>query len=100
MRAWRRRLVATFLEARERSTSRGCLRLRETRDVEIDCEEYPSRMAAYAEARTKAGRPVPPGFEKVTEHEPLCASCREETAPQVLLCQRVHRSRASADDER
>jgi hypothetical protein len=57
-------------------------------------------MAAYAEARTKAGRPVPPGFEKVTEHEPLCASCREETAPQVLLCQRVHRSRASADDER
>jgi hypothetical protein len=60
---------------------RGLLEaVRETREVEIDCEEYLSRMAAYAEARTNAGRPVPPEFERVIEHERLCANCREETA--------------------
>ncbi len=53
---------------------------RETKDVELDCEEYLSRMPAYVEARAQAGRPMPAGFERVIEHERLCANCREETA--------------------
>jgi hypothetical protein len=57
---------------------------RATRDVEIDCEEYLSRMAPYAEARA-AGLPPPQGAEKVIEHERLCANCREETAALVEM---------------
>jgi hypothetical protein len=52
--------------------------LRETRDVEIDCEEFLALMAQYAECRVE-GRPMEAGvLQKAQEHERLCASCREE----------------------
>jgi hypothetical protein len=53
---------------------------RETRDVEVDCEAYLSRMAAYAEARVDGRNALPAGFDEMVEHERLCANCREETA--------------------
>jgi hypothetical protein len=53
---------------------------RETRGVELDCEAYLARMAAYAEARADGRKPLPAGFDEVIEHERLCANCREETA--------------------
>ncbi len=55
---------------------------RATRDVELDCEGYLARMAAYAEVRV-AGGEVPPTFDLVVAHERLCANCREETAALV-----------------
>ncbi len=53
---------------------------RDTRDVEVDCEAYLARMAAYAEARADGRRPLPAAFDDMIEHERLCANCREETA--------------------
>ncbi len=53
---------------------------RATRSVEVDCEAYLARMAAYAEALTEEHRPLPAGFDDVVAHERLCANCREETA--------------------
>jgi len=50
---------------------------RETRDVEIDCDDFLSLMAEYAEVRA-GGRAVPEGLEKASAHERLCAACREE----------------------
>lgn len=55
---------------------------RETGDVEIDCDEFLSLMARYAEVRAE-GRAVPKGLEKASAHERLCASCREELAALV-----------------
>ena len=46
----------------------------ETRAEELDCEEFLSSMAAYAEARA-GGRPVEPAL---AAHERLCGNCREE----------------------
>lgn len=57
---------------------------RETRAEEIDCEEFLSRMAEYAEVRA-AGRTVPPTLEPVAAHERLCASCAEECAALVEM---------------
>jgi hypothetical protein len=57
---------------------------RETRDVEIDCDEFLSLMAQYAEVRAE-GRAVPKGLEKACAHERLCASCREELAALVEI---------------
>ena len=56
----------------------------ETRDVEIDCDEFLSFMAQYAEVRAD-GRAVPKGLEKACAHERLCASCREELAALVEI---------------
>jgi hypothetical protein len=52
---------------------------RETREVEIDCDEFLSLMAQYAEVRAE-GRAIPAVLEKACVHERLCASCREELA--------------------
>ncbi len=57
---------------------------RATRDIELDCEGYLALMAAYAEARA-TGRTLPPTFDRVIEHERLCANCREETAGLVEM---------------
>jgi hypothetical protein len=56
------------------------LALRETHDVEIDCEEFQSLMPKHAEARCK-GRLVVDGL--FHQHERLCGPCREEL--QVLI---------------
>ncbi len=57
---------------------------RATNDVELDCEGYLALMGAYGEARA-AGRSLPPRFDRVIEHERLCANCREETAALVEM---------------
>jgi hypothetical protein len=57
---------------------------RETRDLEIDCGDFLSLMAEYAEVRAE-GRAVPEGLEKACAHERLCASCREELAALVEI---------------
>jgi len=70
---------------------RGLLRAtRETRDVEIDCEAYLTRMAAYAEALADGRRPLPAGFDAVIEHERLCVNCREETAALLQMLGHDH----------
>ena len=57
---------------------------RETREVEIDCDEFLSLMAEYAEVRVE-GRAVPEGLEKACAHERLCPSCREQLAALVEI---------------
>ena len=57
---------------------------RETGDVEINCDEFLSLMAQYAEVRAER-RAVPSGLEKAAAHERLCASCREELAALVEI---------------
>lgn len=57
---------------------------RETHDVEIDCDDFLSLMAEYAEVRAE-GRAVPEGLEKACDHERLCASCREEFSALVEI---------------
>jgi hypothetical protein len=61
---------------------------RETRDVEIDCEDFLSLMAEYAEVRAE-GRAVPQGLEKAVAHERLCGSCREELTALVDILNRA-----------
>ena len=58
--------------------------VRETHDVEIDCEAFLSLMATCAEARAD-GRPFPEGLEKAFDHERLCVNCREEFAALVEM---------------
>ena len=50
--------------------------VRETHDVEMDCDTFLAQMGAYAEAR--AGGDAEPGTEQARAHERLCANCREE----------------------
>jgi len=57
---------------------------RETHADEIDCEEFLTAMAAYAEARAE-GRSLPEALAKAEEHERLCANCREECRALVEL---------------
>ena len=57
---------------------------RETRDVEIDCDDFLSLMAEYAEVRAE-GRAVPENLDKASAHEKLCPSCREELAALVEI---------------
>lgn len=57
---------------------------RETRADEIDCEEFLTEMAQYAEARA-AGRSIPEALAKVEAHDCLCANCAEECAVLVEL---------------
>ena len=54
----------------------------ETRAVELDCDEFLSLMAEYAEVRAE-GRALPEGLAKACAHERLCASCREQLAALV-----------------
>ncbi len=61
---------------------------RETRDVEIDCDEFLALMAEYAEVRAD-GRPAPKSLEKACAHERLCANCREELAALVEIVSRA-----------
>jgi hypothetical protein len=63
---------------------------RETRDVEIDCDDFLSLMAECAEVRAE-GRALPEGLEKACAHERVRASCREELAALVEI--RVWRRR-------
>ncbi len=57
---------------------------RETRDVEIDCDEFLSLMAEYAEIRAE-GRAVPESLAKASDHEKLCPSCHEELVALVEI---------------
>jgi hypothetical protein len=57
---------------------------RGTREVEIDCDEFLSLMAEYAEVRAE-GRGLPEGLEKACAHERLCPTCREELAALVEI---------------
>lgn len=57
---------------------------RETRDAEIDCDEFLSLMAEYAEVRAE-GRAVPESLHKARAHESLCPTCREELAALVEI---------------
>jgi hypothetical protein len=57
---------------------------RETRDVEIDCDDFLSLMAEFAEVRVE-GRAVPESLEEASAHEKLCSSCREELAALVEI---------------
>jgi hypothetical protein len=56
----------------------------ETRADEIDCEEFLSSMAEYAEVRA-SGRSLPETLVKVEAHERLCANCAEECQALVEL---------------
>jgi hypothetical protein len=56
----------------------------ETHAVEIDCEQFLTFLAEYAEARAE-GRAVPGALAKVEEHERLCANCREECGALIEL---------------
>jgi hypothetical protein len=58
--------------------------LSKTRDVEIDCDDFLSLMAEYAEVRAEA-RAVPEKLEMASAHEKLCPSCREELAALVEI---------------
>jgi hypothetical protein len=57
---------------------------RDTLDVEIDCDEFLSLMAEYAEVRAE-GRAVPGRLENASAHERLCPFCREELAALVEM---------------
>ena len=57
---------------------------RETHADEVDCEEFLTSMAAYAEARA-AGGAIPDALAKVEAHERLCANCAEECTALVEL---------------
>jgi hypothetical protein len=50
---------------------------RETHADEIDCEEFLTHMAQYAEARA-SGQSIAEELAKVAAHERLCANCAEE----------------------
>ena len=50
---------------------------RETREAEIDCEQFLALLAPYAEARAE-GRAIPETLTRAAEHERLCANCAEE----------------------
>ncbi len=52
---------------------------RETREREIDCDEFLGVMAELAEARA-AGQSSGGALASAEAHERLCANCREECA--------------------
>lgn len=58
--------------------------LAETREQEIDCDEFLGALPAYAEARV-ANEPLGQSFAAVKAHERLCANCREECAALLEL---------------
>ncbi len=63
---------------------------RETHADEIDCEEFLTQMAQYAEAR--AAGSVPATLPNVEAHERLCANCAEECAALVEVLRADSRS--------
>lgn len=68
-------------DERIRALLRSC---RETHSDEIDCEQFLTCLAEYAEARAE-GRAVSGALAKMEEHERLCANCREECGALVEL---------------
>lgn len=60
------------------------LACRETHADEIDCEQFLTSLAEYAEARSE-GRALPQSLAKVEEHERLCANCHEECRALIEL---------------
>ena len=60
------------------------LATRETHADEIDCEQFLTFLAEYAEARAE-GRTLPQALAKVEEHERLCPNCREECGALIEL---------------
>ena len=60
------------------------LACRETHAHEIDCEQFQTFLAEYAEERVE-GRPLGERLAKVAEHERLCANCREECGALIEL---------------
>jgi hypothetical protein len=57
---------------------------RETHADEMDCEQFLTFLAEYAEARVE-GRALPQALAKVEEHERLCTNCREECGALIEL---------------
>jgi hypothetical protein len=68
------------------------LACRETHTDEIDCEQFLTLSAEYAEARAE-GRALPQALAKVEEHERLCANCREECGALIELIRAEHAPR-------
>jgi hypothetical protein len=56
--------------------------LRETHEQEIDCAQFLTYLASYAEARAE-GREVGGALAAAEAHERLCADCRDECAALV-----------------
>jgi nitrate reductase assembly molybdenum cofactor insertion protein NarJ len=54
------------------------LATRETRDVEIDCDELLAQLPAYVEQRSAVPAAERGGFTEVEAHLRLCRNCREE----------------------
>jgi predicted anti-sigma-YlaC factor YlaD len=68
------------------------LACRETHADEIDCEQFLTFAAEYAEARAE-GRVLPRALAKVEEHERLCPNCREECGALAELIRSGHDTR-------
>lgn len=64
----------------------------ETHADEIDCEQFLTFLAEYAEVHAE-DRVLPPALAKVEEHERLCANCREECGALVELIRAEHARR-------
>ena len=60
------------------------LACRATQADELDCEQFLTLVAEYAEARAE-GRALPRALAMVEEHERLCANCREECGALIEL---------------
>ncbi len=68
------------------------LACRETHADEIDCDQFLTLSAEYAEARAE-GRALPQALAKVEEHQRLCANCREECGALIELIRAEHAPR-------
>lgn len=68
------------------------LACRETHAEELDCEQFLTFLAEYAEARTE-GRALPQSLAKAEEHERLCANCHEECRALIELIRSEHATR-------
>jgi hypothetical protein len=68
------------------------LSCRETHADEIDCEQFLTFLAEYAEVRAE-DRPLPEVLAKVEEHERLCANCREECGALLEFIRSEHATR-------
>ena len=65
---------------------------RETHADEIDCEQFLTFMAEYAEACAEGGA-SPPHLAQAAEHERLCANCRDECRALIEIVGADHAAR-------
>jgi hypothetical protein len=65
---------------------------RETHADEIDCEQFLTFMAEYAEACATGGE-LPARLAKAAQHERLCANCHEECRALIEIVGADHAAR-------